>query len=98
MLARQSSELPAMTLNMMVPSIPSGVSKRVLLKEDLQQIGCQSLMERPWCLKAKKMVAKLLITKANEWENMLRQELKRWTSSVWWKVYQFLRGREGFAS
>ena len=40
----------AMALKVVVPGLPRSVKDRGLLEEDLRQIECHSLMEKPWGL------------------------------------------------
>ena len=54
------AKLPIVALKAMVPVISRRAKKRAMLEEDLCRMGCHSLMERLWCLKYKKIVAKLL--------------------------------------
>ena len=95
---RDSNVLSAVTLRMAVLRVLSGSRERALLEEDLWQIGCNGLMEQPWCLKAEKMVVELCSMKTNEWDGILKQELEHWTSNIWRKVYRFSRGEERMAS
>ena len=69
---KESTELPLVTLKMVVLGIPKGEKERSLLEEDLQWIRCHSLLEWPWCLKDEAMVAELLTKKLNKWDNTLQ--------------------------
>ena len=54
------AKLPTVAVKAVVPIVPKGTKERAMLEEDLCQMGCHGLMERPWCLKYKKIVAELL--------------------------------------
>ena len=54
------AKLPTVALKAVIPVILKGTKERAMMEEDLCRIGCHGLMERPWCLKYKKIVAELL--------------------------------------
>ena len=72
---KDSKALPSIALRVVVPSAPKGEKERSLPKEELQRMECHGLLEQPWCLRDKGMVAKLLKVKFNEWKKILKQEL-----------------------
>ena len=46
-------------LKMVVPVIPRGAEEKVMLEEDLKQMGCHKLILRPWSIKYEKIVQEL---------------------------------------
>ena len=54
------AKLPNVAFKVVVFVVPSGAKKKVLLEEDLHQMGCHELMECPWCLKYETIMAELL--------------------------------------
>ena len=66
------AKLPTIALKAVVPNIPREAKERAMLEEDLCRMGCHSLMERPWCLKCKKIVAELLASQDNQRNEMVR--------------------------
>ena len=55
----------AMAFKTVVSGIPKNVKDRELLEEDLRRIGCHGLIRRPWGLRMKEMVSKLISDKDN---------------------------------
>ena len=89
-MAKQLSVL----LKAVVPFIPSRVEKKAMLKEDLHQMGCHGLMEWPWCLKYKEIMAELLQEQDNRWVRTVYQDPDKWIAAAWHKVYNSpIRGK-----
>ena len=88
----------AMALKTVVPGVLSNTKDRELLEEDLRQIKCHGLMEKPWNLRREDMVAELMAEKDNRWVTTMRQAPDRWTAVVWRKVYSCPRQGKGMAS
>ena len=59
------AKLPNASLKVVVPMLPSGAKKQAMLEEDLCQMGCHRLMERPWCLKYNRIIAEWLVAQDN---------------------------------
>ena len=81
----------AMALKAIVPGVLGNVDERELLKEDLYRIGCHRILEKPWNLRVKEMVAELMGEKDNRKHGTVRQAPKKWMLVEWWKVYGFPR-------
>ena len=92
------AKLPNVALKTIVLVDLSRVKEKALLEEDLCWIGCHGLMERPWSLKHESIVAELLVEQDNQWKGMVRQDMEKWTSGAWWKVYSFSRNGKGMAT
>ena len=88
----------AMALKAVVPGILKSAKDRELLEEDLRQIGCHGLMEKPWRLRMEDMVVELLEDKDNRWYGTVHQAPEKWTAKEWRKVYGFTKEGEGMAS
>ena len=87
-----------MALKAVVPGIPKSAKDRELLEEDLRQIGCHGLMEKPWGLRMEDLVVELLGEKDNRWHGTMRQAPEKWTVKEWRKLYGFAREGKGMAS
>ena len=68
-----------------------------MLEEDLCQMDCHGLMERLWCLKYEKIVAKMMTNQNTRWNGTVHQDLETWTTTAWRKVYNFPVRSEGMA-
>ena len=92
------AKLLTVALKAMVLVVSRGTKERAILEEDLCQMACHGLMERPWCLKYKKIAAELLASRDNQWNGTVRQDLEMWTAASWCKVYDFPIHGEGMAT
>ena len=54
------AKLSTLALKAVVPVVPKGAKEQAMLEEDLCRMGYHGLMERPWCLKYKKIVTEIL--------------------------------------
>ena len=54
-----TSKQGTVALKMVSPIVPKGVDQKAMLEEDLTQMGCHGLMDRPWCIKYEKIVQEL---------------------------------------
>ena len=62
---------PIMLLSL-VPVIPQEPREHAHLEEDLTKIGCIGLISKPWTVKDKKMVWKILTRVPNEYNRIVR--------------------------
>ena len=83
------AKLSSVVLKAVVPVVPRGAKERAMLEDDLRQMGCYGLMERPWCFKYEKVVAELLADRDNRWAGFVLQDPNKWTMAAWYKVYGF---------
>ena len=88
----------AVVLKAVVLGISKSTKDRELLEEDLRQIGCHSLMGKPWGLHMEDPVVELLGDKDNWCHGTVRQAPEKWSAKEWRKVYGFVREGEGMAS
>ena len=76
------AKLPTISLKAVVSVILRGAKERAMLEEDLRWMDCHGLMERPWCLKYKKIVAELLASRNNRWNRTVQQDSEMWTATT----------------
>ena len=76
------AEMHMVNLRSIVPAVPKDEGKKILLIEDLTQIGCKGLLIQPWSLRSKEMVREFSQECSNEWEGMIRRDPERWTSKT----------------
>lgn len=76
------------------PFIPAEKERQQQLAEDLEIMGCESLMRLPWCLKDASMVAEILDGAGNQFEGTIRARPREWKVETWRAVYQF-KGTSG---
>ena len=88
-----------MSLWMVTSSIPENPLELTKLKEDLRQMRCTRLLERPWTLKREEIVRKLLQPEClNIFDGTIRDRPQLWTAEQWREVYEFPSGGAGLAN
>ena len=88
-----------MSLRNVNPSIPEGGQECAQLEEDLKKMRCAGLLERPWSLKYKDLVQKLIaMERPNMFDMTIQDWLQQWTSELWREMYNFPSGRTGLAN
>ena len=92
------AKLSTVALKAVVPVVPRGAKERAMLEENICRMGCHRLMERSWCLKYEKIMAKLLASQNIQWNGMVRQNPEMWTAAPWHKVYGFSICSESMAT
>ena len=69
------------------------------LKQDLVQMRCAELLERPWALKREELVWEMV---QPEWPNIfdgtIRDRPQLWTANLWCDTYNFPRGGSGVSN
>jgi hypothetical protein len=94
----KNSEVPSkVKIRKIVPEVPRDEVERGELLEDLQTMGCSSLLEKPWGFKDVEVVRELLDGVSNEFNNTIRATPTRWIEEVWREVYNFNTGGNGLA-
>lgn len=78
----RSAEAHPVTLRSVIPKLSEDKEERTRLKEDLGQMGCAGLLNRPWNLRNEMMVVELLVERSNEWDQNFRAMPTGWTSEV----------------
>ena len=92
------------SLRNMTPAIPDNEGERAMLKEDLHNLGCAGLLERPWNLKNEEFIQQfvLILEHKVECNNMfdltIRDRPEDWTAGVKREVYDFQLGGCGMAN
>ena len=86
------------TLCSVVPVISQESKECAHLQEDLTRIGCINLISKPWTVKNKKMVWKILTGVPNQYDLTVCGQPETWSVEKWREAYGFLVGGKGFAS
>lgn len=73
-MARRASIPTTVTLKAVKPYIPDNEAAKQMLFNDLEQMGCDSLMRFPWCLKDKEMIRELVDGASNIFDGTLRAD------------------------
>ena len=74
-----------------------------MLKEDLQNLGCAGLMERPWNIKNEEFIQQFVLIREgkleqnNMFDTTIRDRPEEWTAGAWREVYDFQPGGSGLA-
>lgn len=63
------------------------------LTEDLTRMGMEGLLPKPWNLRNEAMLREFLFEQGNQWEKIMRRDLKQWTAEVWADTYMFVLRR-----
>ena len=93
-----------MSLKNVTPVVPKGEQERSMLKNDLHDIGCTRLLERPWNFKNEEfiqqfvMIHKQKMERSNIFDTTIRDQPEEWTAGVWREVYNFPLGGGGMAN
>jgi len=89
---------PSVTIQSMDPRILKDKKEKELLEEDLREIGCLGFIKRPWKLRDKSEVRKLIEGQPSEFSLTARAKPDDWSPGMWRTVYAFPKGGKGFAS
>ena len=85
-------------LKAVIPAIPKKDEELQALAEDLQGMGCEGLLAKPWNLRAEDTLKEFRFERGNQWLGTKRRDSDNWTPYVWNRVYGFPRGvGEGWA-
>ena len=76
----------------LIPAIPRDDNELRELAEDLQIMGCEGLIAKPWNLRSKEIICEFKYKRGNQWIDMKRKDPKSWTPDVWNRVYGFMKG------
>ena len=93
-----------MALKNVTPVVPEDEQERSMLKNDLHDIGCAGLLERPWNLKNEEftqqfvMIREQKMERSNIFATTIRDQPEEWTAGVWREVYKFPPGGGGMAN
>ena len=77
-----------MSLRNVTPVVPEDEGKRAMLKNDLHDIGCAGLLERPWNLKNEEFVQQFVMIREqklernNIFDGTIRDRPEEWTVGV----------------
>ena len=85
-------------LKALVPVVPKTPTARKKLEEDLEKIGCFSLLSKPWNVKDKGLVRELVERAPNQFDHTVRCRPEKWTALVWRETYGFKPEGYGLAS
>ena len=89
----------AISLQNVTPSIPENPIHLEELKQDLAQMRCEGLLDRPWALKREQLVRELLqLESPNIFDGTIRDWPQLWTPNLWRDTYQFPRGGSGLSN
>ena len=92
------------SLRNVTPAVSGNDGERAMLKEDLHNLGCAGLLERPWNLKNEEFIQQFVLIwegkleRNNMFDMTIRDRPEEWTASIWRKVYEFLPGGGGMAN
>ena len=70
-------ELHPVSLRLLILAVPQDEAEKLILVEDLIQIGCEGLFTHPWSLKSEEMVREFFRERSNEWEDMLKRDSEK---------------------
>ena len=91
------------SLTNVTPAVPGNDGERAMLKEDLQNLECAGLMERPWNIKNEEFIQQFVLIQEgklernNMFDTTIQDRPEEWTAGVWREVYDFQPGRSGLA-
>ena len=77
---------------------PQTLVGRQELEEDLERIGCASLLNKPWSLKDKGLVWELLLGMPKQFDLTVRGKSERWTILAWRETYDIKPEEYGWTS
>ena len=76
-----------------MPSIPENPIELAEHKQDLVQMRCAGLLERPWALKREELVRELVQPEClNIFDRTIRDRPQLWTAEHWRDTYNFPSG------
>ena len=82
-----------------MPSIPENPIELAELKQDLVQMRCAGLLERPWALKREELVRELVQPeRPNIFDGTIRNRPQLWTAELWRDTYDFPSGGAGLSN
>ena len=89
----------AISLRNVTPSIPENPIHLEELKQDLAQMRCERLLDRPWILKREQLVQEMLLPeRPNMFNTTVRDRPQLWTADLWRQTYRFPRGESGLSN
>ena len=92
------------SLKNVTPLVPEDEREQAMLREDLVNLGCVGLLDRPWNMKKKEFIQQFVMIRKQkaEWSNIfdgtVRDRPEEWTAGVWREMYNFLPGGSGMAN
>ena len=87
------------SLRNVTPSIPENPIEFKELKQDLVQMRCVGLLERPWALKREELVREMVQPeRPNIFDRTIWDRSQLWTTELWQDTYNFLRGGSGLSN
>ena len=93
-----------MSLRNVTPEVFEDEQECSMLKNDLYDIGCVGLLERPWNLKNEEFIQQFVMIReqkmeqSNIFDSTICDRPEEWTAGVWREVYNFLPGGGGMAN
>ena len=81
------------TLRNVAPVILEGEAERAMLEQDLEGMGCEGLLHRPWTIKNEEFVLEFVmiqekqVEQRNIFDSTMRDQPKDWMVGVWRVVY-----------
>ena len=86
-------------LRNVTPSIPENPIQLEELRQDLVQMRCVGLLERPWMLKREELVREMVQPeRPNIFDGTIRDRLQLWTADLWCDTYNFPSGGSGLSN
>ena len=96
--AEDMRELIPVPLKAFILAISTDDEELQELEEDLQIMGCEGLLAKPWSIRAEDILREFRFERRNQWIGTKRSDLDHWTPDTWARVYGFPRGSgEGWA-
>ena len=89
----------AISLRLVTLSIPENPIELAELKQDLMQMLCAGLLERPWALKREELVRELVQPEhPNIFDGTIQNRLQLWTAELWRDTYDFPSNGAGLSN
>ena len=87
------------SLRNVTPSISENLIELAELKQDLVQMRCAGLLERPWALKREELVCEVVQPeRPNIFDETIRDRPQLWTAELWRDTYDFPSGGSGLSN
>jgi hypothetical protein len=80
------------------PRNPDSDQEMIELREDLERMGCNELLSRPWGLKSEYMIVEVKLGTPHKFQGTIRAQPNQWTAMKWRKVYEFGTQGEGICT
>ena len=90
--AENMRESISIQLKTLIPAIPTDDEELQELAEDLQIMGCEGLLAKPWNLILEATLREFMFKRGTQWIGAKRRDPDDWTPDTWAKVYGFPKG------